>query len=123
MMINRKQLGTVATVLTIVGVCWTIISDWNPFDDSLRNDDDFNGIWYSEFSHPITGGISHIKGTTEYFPNGRYNFIGVIQYEIDADDNITITVTYDVDSTGEWSNNSDSLLVTMTDMSPHLSSL
>jgi len=115
---NRtKTVGLWVTIIAgIFSVFWNVYTYWSPFEDKLRNSDDFLGIWESKYSYSITNGMAGVEGTTEYFRNGKYNFVGAISISYVTKNSDAMKVTYDVDGTGTWNNDSSNLYITLTDV-------
>jgi len=115
---NRtKTVGLWVTIIAgIFSVFWNVYTYWSPFEDKLRNSDDFLGIWESKYSYSISNGMASVEGTTEYFRNGKYNFVGAISISYVTKNSDAMKVTYDVDGTGTWNNDSSNLYITLTDV-------
>lgn len=110
-----NKLGMwVGIIAGIFGIFWSVYTYWNPFEDSLRNSDDFLGIWQSKYSYSITNGTATVRGTSEYFKNGKYNFIGIMELNSTNNNSDKVKVVYDVDGVGQWNNDSNNLYITLT---------
>lgn len=107
-------VSIIAGVFGVFGVFWSVYIYWEPLDDKLTNSRDFLGIWQTEYSYKITNGTTTVRGTTEYFKSGMYNFTGVI---INSMSNHlgTVKVMYDVDGAGTWKNDANNLYITLAD--------
>jgi len=60
--------------------------------------------------------MAGVEGTTEYFRNGKYNFVGIMSISNVTKNSDAIKVIYDVDGTGTWNNDSNNLYITLTDV-------
>ena len=76
---------------------------------------DIQGLWYSDYSYPITGGIVHIRGTTEYFSNGSCNFKGEMGISTTSDKG-NADLLFDVDGSNEWSVTDQELTLKIVDI-------
>ncbi len=98
--------------LGVVAVVYAILPYHFPLSSKDKDINDFYGIWYAEYSYPSAQGIQAIKGTTEYFKNGSYSFMG----EIEAVENLhSYRIRYQIDATGEWEVESNSLIIKQKD--------
>lgn len=117
--IKDKKLNRVQMILAIIsfplGIFITVFLYYYPSYSQENIDDYLFGIWHSKYSFKIKEGEYSIEGTTEYFKNHSYNFVG--QVIINATiNNEVLLITYNLDGTGTWSSDSNSFLTTMIDM-------
>ena len=110
----RKQIVSIALVLATIGAFLGNINHFPAFFDNLTLNktvgSEIHGIWLSKYSYPVTGGIVDIHGTTEYFKNNHYNFVGEIGLRILSKGN-SVYVLYNVDGTGVWQLDPKSLTI------------
>ncbi|WP_439836305.1 hypothetical protein [Aeromonas enteropelogenes] len=116
-------VGIIASIVTIAGFILSVNTDWNPFDDKLKNSNDFLGIWQSKYSYPVANGTTTVQGTTEYFKNGKYNVIGVVTIDYAKAGFDPIKIEYDMDGTGLWNHDDKNLYITLTNVKSHLRSV
>lgn len=109
----------VGIIAGIFGVFWSVYTHWSPFEDKLRTSDDFLGIWESKYSYSISNGTATVRGTTEYFKNGKYNFSGIMTINSTINNSDVLKVIYDVDGTGQWNHDSKNFYVTLTNSISH----
>lgn len=83
---------------------------------------DIQGIWLGEYSYPISNGSVEINGTTEYFRNKRYNFVGEIGLSVESDEH-TLSAIYYVDAAGVWQADSETISISLGDMASSLKSV
>ena len=112
---NANRIGVIASIFGILGFVWAIYSHYTPSNTKSTIDKHLYGIWYSKLGYKIKGGDYFIEGTTEYFKNNSYNFVGQISADVFFN-HMTLLVTYNVDGAGTWISDSNSFLTTMTDM-------
>ncbi|MGF1719261.1 hypothetical protein L4D20_04350 [Vibrio kyushuensis] len=119
----KLTLERVAATAGILALLFTIYIEMDLFDDSPRNSDKFFGIWASEYSYSVNGGVATVEGTTEYFKTGMYNFKGKMNINTLTDNQDSIKVSYDLDGTGTWLNDSENLYITLTNSKSNPTSL
>lgn len=111
--INWKALERVALALGVllsIYAIYEIASRW--FEDDKHNPD-FFGIWEMRYSYFSQSGSHEINGTTEYFKNGNYNFVGkMILNEISHE----TTITHNVQLSGHCETDDDNLLTSVIDV-------
>lgn len=122
MIMFAKYKKKIISVCLFIGVLGTYLGKLNNFPAFLNNfipnntaESDIHGIWLSKYSYPVTGGTIEVHGTTEYFKNNSYNFIGEIGLRINSGAN-SIYTQYNVDGTGVWQADSKSLTIRLDDM-------
>lgn len=111
--INWKALEKVGLglgILLSIYAIYEIAARW--FEDEKHNPD-FFGIWEMQYSYFSRSGSHEIIGTTEYFKNGNYNFVGkMIVNEISHE----TTITHNVQLSGSWETDDDNLLTSVIDV-------
>jgi hypothetical protein len=112
----------IASIFGILGFAWAIYSHYFPSNTKPTIDKHLYGIWYSKLGYKIKGGDYFIEGTTEYFKNNSYNFVGQIRADVFLN-HMTLLVTYNVDGAGVWVSDSNSFLTTMSDMNSYPTSV
>ena len=116
-----KRLNNAAAIVGIIGFSWTVFNHFFPATPSNLNSD-YVGIWFSSYNYPITKGKVDVIGTTEYFKNGSYNFVGQITVT-SRNENEAVKVVYDADGAGNWEGDSESLLIKLNDIKSYPVSL
>ncbi|MFB2890988.1 hypothetical protein [Aeromonas veronii] len=116
-------VSIIASIVTIAGFILNVNTNWNPFDDKLKNSNDFLGIWQSKYSYPVANGTTTVQGTTEYFKNGKYNVIGVVTIDYAKAGFDPVKIVYDMDGTGLWNHDDKNFYITLTNVKSHLSSV
>lgn len=96
-------------ILSIVGL-HELISQI--FEDEQHNPDLF-GIWESRYSYSSGSGSHEIVGTTEYFKNGNYNFVGKIILKETAH---YTTLSHNLQLSGEWETDGENLFTKVIDI-------
>lgn len=113
---SYKKLLAVLAIITALGTLAGNINNIHDFFSqtlpSKSQAQKLYGIWYGDYSYPISGGRLAVKGTTEYFKNNKYNFIGEIAVTAEKGGH-SVKVRYDVDGTGLWQVDEQSLTVTL----------
>ncbi len=117
--IKDKALNRIGMILAIIGFVfggfWAIYTYFYPEHTKSNIDEDLYGIWYSKYNYEISQGQFFVEGTTEYFKNNNFTFVGEISINADVD-NMTFYTTYNVDATGTWSSTDESFITTIIDM-------
>ncbi len=117
--IKDKKLNRIATKLAILGFfiagAWAVFTYFVPEYTKSNIDENLYGIWYSKYNYEISHGKLFVEGTTEYFKNHNFTFVGEISLDAKMD-NITFYTTYSVDATGTWSSADESFITTIMDM-------
>jgi hypothetical protein len=72
-------------------------------------------VWLSDYSYGQSGLMARVKGETEFFRSGKYNFHGTISYSGNIKGN-TISTTYCSDGTGTWTRYNDKLEMSLTSL-------
>lgn len=110
---NWKALERVSllfgVILSIVGL-QELIS--RMLEDEKHNSDLF-GIWESRYSYSSASGSHEIIGTTEYFKNGNYNFVGKMILKETAH---YTTLSHNLQLSGEWETDSENLFTKVIDI-------
>lgn len=109
-----RHLNNIGIIFGIVGVLFAIYVNFNPFTEE-KHDNRYIGIWFSEYSYPYAGGKVSVKGTTEYFETGFYNFVGDMEINGKANGKL-VNVVYALDLSGQWNGNSNQLTVQIVDI-------
>lgn len=117
-----KYKKKILSAVVLIGISGAFLGNLNHFPAFLSNfipnnsaESHIHGIWLSKYSYPIAGGTIKVHGTTEYFKNNNYNFIGEIGLRINSGVN-SINILYNVDGTGIWQADSKSLTIRLDDM-------
>ena len=112
------KLVAVAGILSLVLAFYSYVV---PPKQETHNSKLF-GIWLQKYSYPVSKGRISINGTTEYFNNGVYNFVGQIEIFVNGPTG-SPSVLYDVDGSGEWVGGFDNLTTKVVDMKSYFVSL
>ena len=91
------RLTLISTICAVLTVFMMIRADF--FSDS--SDKNFIGRWYTKYSYPVKDGKMLVEGTTEYFQNNKYNFVGKfgVYEEIELK---SLYYEYSVNLSGDW---------------------
>lgn len=115
----KKKIVSVALFIGVIGAFLGNLNHFpaflNNFKSGVPEEPNLHGIWLSKYSYPVAGGTLEVHGTTEYFKNNNYNFIGEIGLRINSEGN-SVYALYNVDSTGVWQADSKSLTIRLEDM-------
>ncbi len=115
------KLNKLAATASILGLVLAFYSYVIPPTEETHNSKLF-GIWLQKYSYPVSKGRISINGTTEYFNNGVYNFVGQMEIFVNGPKG-SPSVLYDVDGSGEWIGGVDNLTTKLVDMKSHFISL
>lgn len=78
-------------------------------------DEAIYGIWLSKYQYPVQNGVVEMVGTTEYFKNNSYNYVGEMSFKVKTGD-YAFDALYLVDGTGAWQADSGLLITQLKDM-------
>lgn len=111
--LNWKTLEHISlllgVILSIVGL-QELIS--RMLEDEKHNPDLF-GIWESRYTYSSGSGLHEIVGTTEYFKNGNYNFVGKMLIREAAHGT---TLSHNLQVSGEWETDKENLFIKVIDI-------
>jgi hypothetical protein len=117
-----KYWKRIVSVIVFIGATGAFLGNLSNFPAFISNfvprdstESDIYGIWLSKYSYRISGGVLDVNGTTEYFKNNSYNFIGEISIYLEDRIN-TLYIVYQADGTGTWRADSDSLTIRLEDL-------
>ncbi len=121
MKIMKRVKVIFGIVASVFGMAWAVVTYiYPPFHDDTNQN--IYGTWLSKYSYPVSIGTVDVRGTTEYFSNGRYNFQGQWGYSVFLD-NKPIRALYNLHGTGQWQSDSSNLITRLDDLKSDLVSL
>lgn len=106
--IKHKRLLTYATAT--IGCLASAFCYLVPVEKLFNDEPDILGIWFQQYSFSTPAGTQRIVGTTEYFRNHNYNFVGQMEVRT-LFQNRSFDLLYNVDGTGQWEANSESIVI------------
>jgi len=111
-------------ISVIFGVIGLIVSAFAfvPVDKLFNDEPDILGIWFQNYQYPNGPIIVEIIGTTEYLKNHSYNFVGKMKLRM-ASSQKEFSVVYNMDGTGIWQADSESIVVKLTNMKSRVVSI
>ena len=80
------------------------------------------GIWLSKYQYDVPAGLVGLHGTTEYFKNSKYHYIGEMSIEVSTDKD-KINLVYDIEGTGTWQAGEGSLIIQLEDLKSRVKSV
>lgn len=132
---SKTSKKSIVAAVTFFGVIVALMSDlsslpdkFGALDNSVNDEEIFHGIWYTDYTvdQPIDSRVAHIRqtGTTEFFENGKFSYVGKAFTTINDKDSI-MNMEMEIRVAGEWYANEKSLVWTVigNNMSPISASL
>jgi len=122
----KSHLGRWCAVLLSIGGVLAILNSYYDFLERLIPaglfEPNIQGIWLSEYSYPVSNGSLKFIGTTEYFRNKKYNFVGEAVLNVESAGS-SLSVQYYVDGAGVWQADSKTIHISLSDMESSLKSV
>lgn len=118
-----NRLTFVGLLLTALFGLYSIIYPWATSPPSASHlVKDLQGIWYSDYSYPSTGGTTRVRGTTEYFSNGSNNFVGQVIVSASTRSR-NLEILYDVTAANDWQSTDKDLVIKVIDFRSNVTGL
>jgi hypothetical protein len=70
----------------------------------------------------VPNGLVEMNGTTEYFKNNNYNYVGEMRIKVKTNE-FAIGLLYNVDGAGTWQAGDSSIVTRLEDMTSHAKSV
>lgn len=112
-LLKRKRITRVVafTLPIVLGVLYWLY----PKEPDTLKEGNLPGVWLSDYRYGQSGIMARVKGETEFFRSGKYNFHGSISYSGHINGN-TISTTYRSDGTGTWLRYNDKLEMSLSSL-------
>lgn len=118
-----KYWKNLISVFVFIGVLGAFLGNLNHFPVFINNffprnisESNIHGIWSSKYSYAILGGVQEVNVATEYFKNNSYNVVGEMGLKVNSKGH-SLYVVYNIDGTGIWQIDSESLTIKLENIS------